>query len=94
MRAEDFRAHLAACAAFIGAPAALGTIWWSRTAPPAPGCGGESSPARDVLVAQWLAAAAAAERGFGVLHYDHHFERLATVLGFTSQWIAPAGSMP
>ena len=41
-----------------------------------------------------LIAAAAAERGFAVLHYDHHFDKLATVLGFTSQWIAPPGSMP
>jgi hypothetical protein len=30
----------------------------------------------------------------GVLHYDHHFDRLATVLGFASQWVAPAGSIP
>jgi hypothetical protein len=28
-----------------------------------------------------------------VLHYDHHFDTLATVLAFTSQWIAPAGSI-
>jgi hypothetical protein len=29
-----------------------------------------------------------------VLHYDHHFDRLATVLGFASQWIAAPGSIP
>jgi len=40
-----------------------------------------------------LIAAAAAERGFGVLHYDHHYDRLADVLGFASQWIAPSGSI-
>ncbi len=40
-----------------------------------------------------LVAAAAAERGFGVLHYDQHFDRLATVLGFTSRWVATAGSI-
>jgi len=40
-----------------------------------------------------LAAAAAPQRGFGVLHYAQHFDRLATVLGFTSQWVAPAGSI-
>ena len=40
-----------------------------------------------------LIAAAAAERGFGVLHYDRHFDTLATVLTFTSQWVAPAGSI-
>ncbi len=37
---------------------------------------------------------AAAERGFAVLHYDHHFDHLASVLGFTSQWVATAGSIP
>ena len=42
---------------------------------------------------QWEAAAAAAQRGFAVLHYDHHFDKLATVLGFRSQWIAPKGSI-
>lgn len=41
-----------------------------------------------------LIAAAAAERGFAVLHYDQHFDRLATVLAFDSQWIADAGSIP
>ncbi len=40
-----------------------------------------------------LVAAAAAERGFGVLHYDHDFDRLAEVLAFASQWVAPAGSV-
>jgi hypothetical protein len=49
---------------------------------------------RDPLgVPDALVAAAAAERGFGVLHYDQHFDRLASVLGFASQWVAPAGSM-
>jgi predicted nucleic acid-binding protein len=38
-----------------------------------------------VRVPDALVAAAAAERGFGVLHYDHHFDTLATVLPFTSQ---------
>jgi len=37
--------------------------------------------------------AAAAERGIGVLHYDRHFDRLADVLGFRSQWVAPGGSI-
>lgn len=46
-----------------------------------------------VPTADALIAAAAAERGFGVLHYDHEFDRLAEVLSFTSQWIAPAGSV-
>jgi len=25
--------------------------------------------------------------------YDRHFDTLATVLAFTSQWVAPAGSI-
>jgi predicted nucleic acid-binding protein len=49
--------------------------------------------AHRVRVADALVAAAAAERGFGVLHYDHHFDTLATVLSFTSQWVAPSGSI-
>ena len=40
-----------------------------------------------------LVAVAAAERGFGDLHYDDHFDRLATVLGFASQWVAKRGSL-
>ncbi len=46
-----------------------------------------------VRVPDALVAAAAAERGFGVLHYDHHFDTLATVLPFASQWVAPPGSI-
>ena len=49
--------------------------------------------AHRVRVPDALIAAAAAERGFGVLHYDRHFDTLATVLAFTSQWVAPAGSI-
>lgn len=52
-----------------------------------------SDGAHTVRVPDALIAAAAAERGFGVLHYDRHFDRLAGVLGFTSQWVAPAGSL-
>lgn len=50
--------------------------------------------AHRVRVPDALIAAAAADRGYSVLHYDHHYDRLATVLGFASQWIAPAGSIP
>jgi predicted nucleic acid-binding protein len=50
--------------------------------------------AHRVRVPDALVAAAAAERGFGVLHYDRHFDALATVLSFASQWVAPAGSIP
>jgi predicted nucleic acid-binding protein len=44
-------------------------------------------PVPDVLI-----AAAAAERGLGVLHYDHDYDRLAEVINFTSQWVVPAGT--
>jgi len=40
--------------------------------------GSRRLPAADYLIA------AAADRGFGVLHEDRHFETLATVLGFAS----------
>jgi predicted nucleic acid-binding protein len=40
-----------------------------------------------------LIAAAAQEAGADVLHYDHHFDRLAEVLHFRSIWVAPAGSL-
>ena len=46
-----------------------------------------------VRIPDALIAAAAAERGFGVLHDDHHFDRLAEVLAFDSQWVAPPGSI-
>jgi predicted nucleic acid-binding protein len=46
-----------------------------------------------VPVADYLIAAAAAERGFGVLHYDHHYDALADALGFESVWIAPPGTL-
>lgn len=52
-----------------------------------------SAGAHRVRIPDALVAAAAAERGFGVLHYDEHFDRLSTVLGFASQWVAPAGSV-
>jgi predicted nucleic acid-binding protein len=41
--------------------------------------GSRRLPASDYLI-----AAAAAERGFGVLHEDRHFDTLAQVLGFQS----------
>ncbi|MEX2448592.1 MAG: PIN domain-containing protein [Solirubrobacterales bacterium] len=37
---------------------------------------------RRLPIADYLIAAAAAERGFGVLHADRHFDLLATVLPF------------
>jgi predicted nucleic acid-binding protein len=50
--------------------------------------GGRRLPAADYLI-----AAAAAERGFGVLHYDRHFEPLCRVLGIDSILIAPRGTL-
>lgn len=44
-------------------------------------------------IADALIAAAAADRGFDVLHYDRHYDTLATVLSFGSCWIAPPGSL-
>jgi len=46
-----------------------------------------------VPLADALIAAAAQEAGVDVLHYDHHYERLAQVLHFTSVWIAPPGAL-
>jgi hypothetical protein len=40
-----------------------------------------------------LIAAAAQEAGIGVLHYDHHYDRLAEVLSFPSRWAAPPGCL-
>jgi len=39
-----------------------------------------------------LIAGTAWSRGFGVLHYDGHYERLASVLGFDEFWIAAPGA--
>jgi predicted nucleic acid-binding protein len=40
-----------------------------------------------------LIAAAAQENALGVIHYDAHYDRLATVLSFESRWLAPPGSL-
>lgn len=45
---------------------------------------------RRLPAADYLIAAAAAERGFGVLHEDPHFDLLATVLGFESARLSAA----
>lgn len=47
-----------------------------------------------VAPADAMIAACAAQSGCAVLHYDRHYDRLAEVLGFTSVWLAPAGSLP
>jgi predicted nucleic acid-binding protein len=48
---------------------------------------------RRIPAADYLIAAAAAERGAGVLHYDHHFDPLCRALGIESVWLAPPGSI-
>jgi predicted nucleic acid-binding protein len=44
----------------------------------------ELKGSRRLPAADYLIAAAAAERGFGVIHADRHFDLLATVLPFES----------
>jgi len=58
------------------------------------GASRELGARRRIPAADYLIAAAASECGFGVVHYDRHFDVLATVLDFESRWIAPAGSIP
>jgi predicted nucleic acid-binding protein len=48
---------------------------------------------RRLPAADYLIAAAAAERGAGVLHYDRHFDPLCRALGIKSVWIAEPGSI-
>jgi predicted nucleic acid-binding protein len=46
-----------------------------------------------VPLADALIAAAAQDAGVDVLHYDHHYDRLAQALHFRSVWIAPPGAL-
>lgn len=48
---------------------------------------------RRLPAADYLIAAAAAERGFGVLHYDRHFDPLCRVLGIEGVLVGPRGSL-
>jgi predicted nucleic acid-binding protein len=48
---------------------------------------------RRIPAADYLIAAAAAERGAGVLHCDSHFDLLCRTLGIESVWVAPPGSI-
>lgn len=48
------------------------------------GAARELRGSRRLPAADYLIAAAAAERGFGVLHLDAHYDTLAPVLGFAS----------
>ncbi|HEY7830225.1 MAG TPA: PIN domain-containing protein [Solirubrobacteraceae bacterium] len=53
----------------------------------------EGSGQHRVPIADALIAAAAQDAGVDVLHYDHHYDRLAHALHFTSVWIAPPGTL-
>ncbi len=48
---------------------------------------------RRIPASDYLIAAAAAERGAGVLHYDRHFDTLCRVLGIESVWVAEPGTI-
>jgi len=48
---------------------------------------------RRLPAADYLIAAAASERGAGVLHYDGHFDILCRTLGIESVWVAQPGSI-
>jgi predicted nucleic acid-binding protein len=51
----------------------------------------EMGARRRIPATDYLIAASAAARGFGVLHADRHFELLAEVLGFESVRVAGGG---
>jgi hypothetical protein len=53
----------------------------------------ELGGSRRLPAADYLIAAAAAERGAALLHYDRHFEPLCDALGADSVWIAEPGSL-
>lgn len=53
----------------------------------------ELGGSRRLPAADYLIAAAAAERGAAILHYDRHFEPLCDVLGIDSVWLAEPGSL-
>ena len=57
------------------------------------GASRELTGERRLPAADYLIAAAAYERGFGVLHYDRHFDPLCRVLGINSVAVAPFGDL-
>jgi predicted nucleic acid-binding protein len=64
-----------------------------RTGVAALGASRELRGDRRIPAADYLIAAASAERGAGVLHYDRHFDPLCQVLGIESVWLAKPGSI-
>lgn len=84
-------------AAFVDLDTALGALpsapLTAAVTAAAIGAARALSGSRRLPAADYLIAAAAAERGFGVLHYDRHFDVLAAVLPIESVWVAPAGTI-
>ena len=52
-----------------------------------------SAGAHRIPIVDYLLAAAAAELGAAVLHYDRDYDTLAEVVDFESVWISPRGSL-
>jgi predicted nucleic acid-binding protein len=74
--------------------AALQTAPITRTAGEAAiGASRDLRGERRIPASDYLIAAAAAERGAGVLHYDRHFDTLCGVLGIESVWVAEPGTI-
>jgi predicted nucleic acid-binding protein len=48
---------------------------------------------RTVKIPDLITAAVAEHHGVAVIHYDHDFDRIATVTGQPVQWVIPAGSV-
>lgn len=79
--ARDESEHRALSLAFDALPQAPVTASVCRAALAA---SSDLRSSRRLPAADYLIAAAAAERGFGVLHEDRHFDTLASALGFLS----------
>lgn len=54
----------------------------------------DKSQQRGAKLADLLIAAAAEAAGLVVLHYDHDFDRIATITGQPVEWVVPVGSVP
>jgi predicted nucleic acid-binding protein len=78
----DFARLDATLSAFRRAPVTAGAC------EAAMGASRELGGRRRIPAADYLIAAAAAERGFGVLHCDKHFDVLCGSLGIESVWAA------
>jgi hypothetical protein len=65
-----------------GVPMVIDTSAWHRQCQPK--ICRELGARRWIPAVDYLLAASAADRGFGVLHADKHFDLLAGVLGFES----------